>query len=234
MTVQMVLRQSQNQARVQLPPLLKRPLPDGMITLRQWAQQIDRTPSTVMTRWRQKPGFPSPIGQLPTESRRRNVTGESPISKPSLTPGAWLKSASVEQENANYITPGKASCTASAVLPIACIAILAGIVVPRIFFLVVIGCRLITIWSGPYVFPSSGPHLTDHSAGHREQEAAVPGRLAAPLPVRAADLVPDGALSRRRTTSTRPSGSATGTRRAGGPRRRGSSPASCTSTTASC
>ena len=60
-----------------LPPLLKRPLPDGMITLRQWAQQIDRAPSTVITRWRQKPGFPSPIGQLPTDSRRRNVTGES-------------------------------------------------------------------------------------------------------------------------------------------------------------
>ncbi len=60
-----------------LLPVQKAPLPDGMITLRQWAQRVDRAPSTVITHWRQRPGFPSPVAQLPAASCHRGAAGES-------------------------------------------------------------------------------------------------------------------------------------------------------------
>jgi hypothetical protein len=58
-------------------PVLKEPLPYGVTTLCQWARRIDRAPSTVVTRWRRRPGFPSPIGQLPSESQRHRDASES-------------------------------------------------------------------------------------------------------------------------------------------------------------
>ncbi len=57
-------------------PVLEEPLPDGVITLRQWAQRIDRAPSTIETRWRQRPYFPTPIGQLHSQSRRGGHIGQ--------------------------------------------------------------------------------------------------------------------------------------------------------------
>ncbi len=57
-------------------PVLEEPLPYGVITLCQWARRIDRAPSTVVTRWRRRPGFPNPIGQLPSESRCHGEAGE--------------------------------------------------------------------------------------------------------------------------------------------------------------
>jgi len=67
-------------------PVLEEPLPDGVITLRQWAERIGRASSTVITHWQQRSGFPSPIGQLPSQSRQRGA-GERLYAKTELD--AW-------------------------------------------------------------------------------------------------------------------------------------------------
>jgi hypothetical protein len=50
-------------------PVYKEPPPHRLITLHQWAQRIDRAPSTVVMRWQRRPGFPTPIGWFPSEGR---------------------------------------------------------------------------------------------------------------------------------------------------------------------
>jgi hypothetical protein len=64
-------------------PVYPEPLPDGVITLRQWAQRIGRARSTV-THWQQRPGFPSPVGRLPIQGRHWGGVGESLYSETQL------------------------------------------------------------------------------------------------------------------------------------------------------
>ncbi len=83
-------------------PVLEEPLPDGVITLRQWAQRIGRAPATVVTHWQQRPGFPSPIGQLPSQTRQRGGTGESLYAEAELD--AWrMTQASLQQDKRRSI-----------------------------------------------------------------------------------------------------------------------------------
>jgi hypothetical protein len=77
-------------------PVLEEPLPDGVITLRQWAQRIDRAPSTIETHWRQRPCFPSPIGQLHSQSRRGGHIGQRLYAETQLD--AWrMTQANLQQ-----------------------------------------------------------------------------------------------------------------------------------------
>ena len=69
-------------------PVFEEPLPDGIITLRQWAQRIDRAPSTIETNWRQRPRFPTPIGELHSQGRRGGHMGQRLYAETQLD--AWL------------------------------------------------------------------------------------------------------------------------------------------------
>jgi hypothetical protein len=51
-------------------PLLERPLPDGVVTLAEYAEGIHRSEGYVRT-WRSRPGFPEPLGELPGRGRYR-------------------------------------------------------------------------------------------------------------------------------------------------------------------
>ena len=51
-------------------PQLEEPLPPGHITLKDYAPQTGRALGTIETHWRPKPGFPEPVGELPSRGRQ--------------------------------------------------------------------------------------------------------------------------------------------------------------------
>jgi len=63
-------------------PLLKEPLPPGLVTIDGYAAKIDRTRGYLLTSWLPRPGFPEPVGELPGMGRngggrRRKVYEEA-------------------------------------------------------------------------------------------------------------------------------------------------------------
>ena len=56
-------------------PQLEEPLPPGHITLKDYAPQTGRALGTIETHWRPKPGFPEPVGELPSRGRHGGGRG---------------------------------------------------------------------------------------------------------------------------------------------------------------
>ena len=56
-------------------PQLEEPLPPGHITLKDYAPQAGRALGTIETHWRPKPGFPEPVGELPSRGRHGGGRG---------------------------------------------------------------------------------------------------------------------------------------------------------------
>jgi hypothetical protein len=51
-------------------------LPPGLTTLRRWARSHGRTHDYVRKFWRQRPGFPESVGELPARGRHGGGRGE--------------------------------------------------------------------------------------------------------------------------------------------------------------
>ncbi len=50
-------------------PLLEEPLPPGTTTIDGYAEKIGRTASYLRSYWLPRPGFPEPVGELPSPAR---------------------------------------------------------------------------------------------------------------------------------------------------------------------
>lgn len=63
-------------------------IPPGWITLRRWAPRHGRTFGYVQRYWRGQPGFPAPVGELPSRGRHGGGRGELLFDEAALD--TWL------------------------------------------------------------------------------------------------------------------------------------------------
>lgn len=69
-------------------PVIARPLPPGLVTLSEWAAQMNRSPGTIRSRWSKKERFPEPRGRTPGRGRHGGGLGELVYSAADLQ--EWL------------------------------------------------------------------------------------------------------------------------------------------------
>jgi len=65
-------------------PVIQRPLPPGLTTLREYAPRVGRTPEYLEIRWRKLEGFPAPLYELPSAARNGGGQGELVYSETAL------------------------------------------------------------------------------------------------------------------------------------------------------